>query len=645
MSIHTPVSPVAGQTRPGGLLFRLCAAGLMAAAPAAAEAFCDDALAGDSLRLRGKATYGAAWRAEDRDPALVFGANAAAVDGGSGSTLFGKNTDDGNLNHDKGDRAYSVFKALGVADLSCGDFAARLSALAWTDRVAADRDMPWGHSANRYVAGAELSDDGVPHRARFSGLALQEVWLQWGRSAAVPEGAASSSSDRVRDTQRWLRLGQQYIPWGAPTTRFGGGLEQVNAEDMQMRALPGTDEVTRTPYARLGEVDPMREGFVPAASALARWTEGRALIEGFYQFEFQPNVLPGCGRFDSFSDYVAAGCNRVYVGPFSDRSSQALGLFAERAPDVGPGGGGQFGFRLEYDSPIGRLSGYAANLHSRRYAVGAIRTGRVGAPLIPGDPAGQNVRYFLEYPEDVRLFGLGWSAPLNDGRTLLNLEYVMQPDQALRLNNTDMLNAFGCDPAFTLTPCAPTPLRAEADAVARGRRFSGYDRYRVSQLRLSASHEATGLLGAATVRLSGEVGVKHVSDLPSPLERRYGRSDAFGVGPLAGLPCTGSSVQCSTDGYVSSSAWAYRLRAEFDYGPLLPGTRVIPSLSWLHDVKGWSWDDAISEGRQALTVALRLQGERGGWFSELSWTGIGGGEYNVFRDRDVMRLVIGVRYD
>ena len=636
---------ISGQAQPGGLLFRLCAAGLMAASPAVAEAFCNDALAGDSLRLRGKATYGAAWRAEDRDPALVFGANAAAVDGGRGAPLFGKNTDDGNLNHDKGDRAYSVFKALGVADVSCGEFAARLSALAWTDRVAEDRDMPWGHSPNRYVAGAGLSDAGVPHRARFSGVALQEAWLQWGRSAAVPDVPAPVLSDGVRETQRWLRLGRQYIPWGAPATRFGGGLEQVNAEDMQMRALPGTDDVTRMTYARLGEVDPMREGFVPAASALARWTEGRAMIEGFYQFGFEPNVLPGCGRFDSFSDYVAAGCNRVYVGPFSDRQSQALGLFAERAPDVEPDGG-QYGLRLEYDSPVvGRLSAYAASIHSRRYAVGAIRTGRVGAPLIPGDPGGQNVRYFLEYPEDVRLFGLGWSAPLNEGRTLLNLEYVMQPDQVLRLNNTDMLNAFGCDPAFTLTPCAPTPLRAEAGAVARGGRFSGYDRYRVSQLRLGASHEAPGMFGTEKLRLSGEAGVKHVSDLPSPLERRYGRSDAFGVGPLTGIPCTGSSVQCSTDGYVSSSAWGYRLRAEFDYGVLLPGTRVMPSLTWLHDVKGWSWDDAISEGRKALTVMLRLQGERGGWFSELSWTDIRGGDYNVFRDRDVMRWVIGVRYD
>ena len=78
----------------------------------------------------------------------------------------------------------------------------------------------------------------------------------------------------------------------------------------------------------------MREGFVPAGSVLARWTEGPALFEGFYQYGFEPNVLPGCGRFDSLADYVADGCDRVYVGAMSDRLAQQTGLFARRAPDV-----------------------------------------------------------------------------------------------------------------------------------------------------------------------------------------------------------------------------------------------------------------------------------------------------------------------
>lgn len=637
MSRSAAVSFSCRARRPG-LLCRLIASAIVAGSSPAVEAFCNDTMAGDSLRLRGKATYGAAWRAADRTPAFVFGANAAALDGGSGAPLFGKNTDDGNLNYDKGDQVYSVFKALGVADLNCGEFAARMSALAWTDRVAAGRGMPWGHAPNGYVEGAELSDAGVPHRARYSGLALQEAWVQWGRSATVQDAPSAIRSDTARQTQRWVRLGQQYIPWGAPVTRFGGGLEQVNAEDMLMRALPGTDDATRLAYARTGEVDPMREGFVPAGSVLARWTEGPALFEGFYQYGFEPNVLPGCGRFDSLADYVADGCDRVYVGAMSDRLAQQTGLFARRAPDVEPGGGGQYGVRLQYDAFFGRIAFYAANIHSRRYIVSAIKSTRVGLPpLIPGDPGGQNVQYYLEYPEDIRLFGLSWSAVLNDDRTRLNVEYVMQPDQALRLNNTDMLNAFG-------STVAPTPLRTEADGLAPGARFSGYDRYRVSQLRLSGAHDQPRVLGADRMTVSGEVGVKSISGLPSPHERRYGRSDAFGLGPVNGA-CTGSAIQCSTDGYVSSSSWGYRLRIELEYAVSSSSLRLIPSLSWLHDVKGWSWDDAINEGRRGATTALRLQDRLDRWFSEVSWTAIWGGDYNPYSDRDVVRWAIGVRYE
>lgn len=583
----------------------------------------------DTLRLRGLAAYGAAWRAEDRNPDFVFAPNAAAAGAGKGSA-FARNTDDGNLNYDEGDLVYSVFKGLGVADVGCEPFAARVSAIVWTDRVAEGRDMDWGHVPNGYAAGATLSDAGAHHRARFSGAALQEAWVQIGRSARPGADPAPE--------QRWLRVGRQYIPWGVPFTRFGGGIEQVNAEDLQMRALPGTSDATATGYARISEVDPMREGFVPAGSVLARWTEGPALVEGFYQYSFEPNVLPGCGRFDSLADYAADGCDRVHVGTGSDRQAGALGLFARRAPDVDPSGGGQYGMRLQYDNAsFGRFSFYAANLHSRRYIVSAIKSGRVGPPLIPGDPGGQNVQYYLEYPEDIRLFALSWSAVFDGDRTRLNVEYTVQPDQALRVNNTDMLNAFA-------STVAPTPLRAEADALAPGARYSGFDRYRVSQLRLSGAHDEHGVLGAGRFTVSGEVGVKSVSGLPSPDERRYGRSDAFGLGPVNGV-CLGSALQCSNNGYVSSSSWGYRLRLEADYATPLPGLRVLPSLSWLHDVKGWSWDDAISEGRKATTLALRLQDAQARWFTDLSWTAIWGGDYNLYADRDVLRWVVGVRYD
>lgn len=583
-------------------------------------AFAADCAPDSMFNFRGLLTYGNAWRVEDRSADFVFSANAVAAHGGQGRSP-GKNTDDGNLNFSSGDRVYSVLKGLGVLDMTCGGVSGRLSAYAWTDRVAEDKGMSWGNMPNGYAAGGELSDAGAPRRAEYSGYAVQEAWLQLGSG-----------------TDRWLRLGRQLIPWGPPSSRLGGGVEQINAEDLQLKALPGTNERTSRSYARDVDVDPMKEGSVPAASLLARHAFGQAVIEGVYFLEFEPNVIPGCGRFDSYADYVAPGCNRVYVGQVSDRVSQQLGLFAKRAPDVKPGGSGQFGVRFQYtDEDIGRFNLYAANFHSRRYIVSAIKSGRAGPPLIPGDADGRNVRYFLEYPEDVRLFAASWGGEFDDKRGIFNLEYTMQPNQALRLNNTDMLNAFA-------STVASTPLRADASAVPTGAVFSGYDRYRVSQLRLSASHEGMRVLGASSMSLQGEVGVKFVHDLPDPSERRYGRSDAFGLGPVGGI-CVGTHVQCSTDGYVSSRAWGYRLKAELDYVGVLPGTHLMPSLAFLHDVSGWSWDDSINEGRKAVTLALRVQGVSSAWFGDLAWTSIWGGDYNVSSDRDTVRLVVGLRYD
>jgi hypothetical protein len=572
------------------------------------------------LSYRGLLTYGNAWRVEDRSADFVFAANALAAHGEQGRSP-GKNTDDGNLNFSSGDRVYSVIKGLGVVDMRCNSLSGRLSAYAWSDQVAEGKGMPWGHIPNGYMAGNELSDAGAPRRAEYSGYALQEAWLQIGTQP-----------------DQWLRVGRQTIPWGPPASRLGGGVEQINAEDIQLKALPGVNERSDRSYSRNVDVDPLKEGSVPAASLLARHSFDSTVVEGIYFLDFEPNVIPGCGRFDSYADYVAPGCNRVYVGNGSDRESAQQGLFATRAPDVRPDRHGQYGVRLQYTREgVGRFNLYAANFHSRRYIVGAVKSGRAGPPLIPGDPDGRNVRYFLEYPEDIRLYAASWAGEFDEKRGVFSLEYTVQPNQALRLNNTDLLNAFG-------STLAPTPLRAEADAVAAGATFSGYDSYRVSQLRLSIGHDGRGVLGATGMSLQGEIGLKFVHSLPDPAQRRYGRSDAFGLGPVGGV-CAGTSVQCSTNGYVSSRAWGYRVKLELDYANVVPDVRLMPSIALLHDVKGWSWDDAINEGRKAATFALRIEGKSSGWFGDLAWTTIWGGDYNVSKDRDVARLTVGLRYD
>lgn len=121
--------------------------------------------------------------------------------------------------------------------------------------------------------------------------------------------------------------------------------------------------------------------------------------------------------------------------------------------------------------------------------------------------------------------------------------------------------------------------------------------------------------------------------------RRYGRAD-FGTGPVRGVACAGDALTCSNDGFVSPVAWGYRVRAAASFRPG-DGVRIAPSLAFGHDVRGWSYDGNLLEGR--LTATLALRAEYGRTFTELSWSPIWGGDYNALKDRSWASAFLGVR--
>ena len=139
---------------------------------------------------------------------------------------------------------------------------------------------------------------------------------------------------------------------------------------------------------------------------------------------------------------------------------------------------------------------------------------------------------------------------------------------------------------------------------------------------------------------------KRVLSLPDPALRRYGRPEQFGTGPIAGM-CTVTAIdaarQCTVAGYVSASAWAYKLRLEARVTDLAPGWKAAVSAQFTHDVKGWSHDFLLSEGRKAMQLALRLE-HRQRYFAELLATPVWGGAYNNQIDRDQLALAVGIRF-
>lgn len=564
--------------------------------------------AGDAkVSAKATITFGTAYRTEERDPGLLPAQNATAVFGLPATAVGGRNSDDGNLNYAKGDRVYSVLKGVGDIEVKHGNWGALVRAKAWKD-YAMDADRPWGNIPNGYVANAPLGDTGFAHRAKFSGAALQDAYVYGNFSAGGPLS---------------VRLGNQLVPWGTGVT-IAGGLAAINPLDLPAIRRPGAvPEETRVPFPALHA----RYGL-----------DSQTGIEGFYQFRFEPTVLDGCGTFFAGTDYIPEGCNKVFVGAITDRAALAAGSFIKRADTRDPSSSGQLGLGLTHkaDAIKTDFGVYFAQYHNRTPNVDVIKSGRPAgsAPLIPGDADGRNVQYFTMYAEKVRVFGLSFTSRLPQA-TLIG-EVTYRPNQPFGLNSVDLLNAFASNTAASL-------LRPDASGVAPGGLYEGFDRHKVTQAQLLVAKPVGAAVGAASLTLAAEAAVKYVNDLPDVTKRRYGRSDIFGLAPVAGTcvaPAT--DVQCSNDGFISRTSWGYRARAALAYPAVFPALDLYPTLTVGKDVKGWSYDSVFIQDRWFAVASLR--GEYLKRFTiELNYSPIGGGAYNIARDRGLWWFAIGIK--
>jgi len=614
----------AGLTAPASLLLAL--AGLP---PAQAGTF---DLGGGQLSYGGAVTLGQSRRASDRNPDVLNRLNAATV-GTPGTATGGRNQDDGNLNFEDGDAFSSVLKAYGQARWRRGGYALQLSAKAWYDHTLEQSLPRWGNLANGLRSDRPLSDAGFDRRSRFSGAVLQEAY------AEAEHGLGSATVN--------LRLGQQWLGWGEASL-LGGGVRMVDAIDTPAARRPGSVA---------------GENQVPALALRARlhWASGFRL-DAFVLGRFEPNASTVCGTFHSVADYLDGGCDKTMLGAAAnDRDNLAAGSYLRRSGVVKPSNGGQYGLSLGWGTPQGpwRAALYAANLHHRALLYNMIKTRRTaGAPALPNDPGGLNPMYEIEYAEDLRLFAIDASVRLAGG--VLSAEWSHAPNLPVPLNAGDLVGA------FTAVPSTPALLRADERATPPGGRFRGYDRLSVSDLRLGYGRSFAGLAGAELLQLRAQVAGKFVHDLPDVSVRRYRRPDVYGNGPVNGA-CTGApdSKQCSTEGYVTASAWGIRLRVAGQWR-VGPGWLLQPSFTFGQDLRGWSFDNVLGEGRRTLLAAVRLSsggaavgaaagsaagagegGRAGGGaalYGELSASRVWGNPFDNAADRDAVSVVLGWQF-
>lgn len=579
-------------------------------------------------------SVGASWSTAKPDRDLI-GVN----NGGKG---LSQTSDDGHLNFKRGETFSKIFKGIHDLELKYGDTGVFVRGKYWYDFELKDESREF----------KDISDHNRKEGAKSSGGQILDAFIYHNYSIADAPGS--------------VRFGKQVVSWGE-STFIGGGINSVNPIDVSAFRRPGAE---------------IKEGLIPVNMFyVSQSLTDNLSAEAFYQLEWDQTITDNCGTFFSQPDVIADGCSDNFR-LLSKRSVVAAGgglplmnafgvnineegVLVKRGPDRDARDSGQFGVAMHYNfEPLDTEFGaYFMNYHSRApifsargasaatyAAANALTTVPGASQLRPLIVAG-NSSYFVEYPEDIRLYGLSFSTTLATG-TAWSGELSYRPNAPVQLNTTDILYA-GVTPLLGLG--AASPLKGSADQD-----LNGYRRKEVTQFQTTFTHFFDQVMGASRLTLVGEVGVTHVGGLESSNKARYGRDPVYGPGQGAlcatlnsgtiagagpGTDASNRTANCNNDGFTTATSWGYRGRAIWEYPDVFAGVNLKPNVAWSHDVNGYSPGPGgnFEEGRKAVSLGLDAEYQNT-YTASLAYTNFFGGDYNTSVDRDFVALSFGANF-
>lgn len=600
-------------------------------------------------------SVGASWSTENANKNLIGSNN-----GGHG---LSQTSDDGHLNFKRGETFSKIFKGIHDLELKYGDTGVFVRGKYWYDFELKDENREF----------KDISDSNRKEGAKSSGGQILDAFVYHNYSIGDEPGS--------------VRFGKQVVSWGE-STFIQGGINSINPVDVSAFRRPGAE---------------IKEGLIPVNMFyLSQSITENLSAEGFYQLEWDQTVTDNCGTFFSQPDVISDGCDsnlavlRSRSGLNSSLTSAGLpagargaifntlaqrgvsfgnpdeGAVVRRGPDRDARDSGQFGVAMHYNfEPLDTEFGaYFMNYHSRApifsgkgapasaYSAAGLVGGLVGsgiplataralAPtLLPLVVAG-NSSYYVEYPEDIHLYGLSFSTTLPTG-TAWSGELSYRPNAPVQINTTDILYS-------GITPLNPSVsvLQGRPDTDQKG-----YRRKEITQLQTSFTQFFDQVMGAERLTVVGEVGWTHVGGLDSTSKIRYGRDPSYGPGPLPNGQCatlnagtlTGAAQNnltryCEDDGFTTSNSWGYRARAIWDYNSVFAGVNLRPNVAWSHDVKGYSPGPGgnFEEGRKAVSLGLDAEYQNT-YTAALAYTNFFDGKYTTVDDRDFVSLSFGMNF-
>jgi len=534
-------------------------------------------------------SIGASWSTTDRDMDLV-----GVTNGGTGYTQTG---DDNRLNFKKGETFSKIFKGVHDLELRYRDSGAFIRGKYWYDFELKDESRLF----------KDISDSNRKTAAQSSGAQILDAFIYRNYVAGDLPGT--------------VRFGRQVVSWGE-STFIGNSINAINPLDAAALRRPGAE---------------LKEGLIPVNMVyLSQGLSDQLSVEGFYQLEWDQTIVDNCGTFFA-SDVLADGCDMNYtVGTtsFSPAQQAALraaygidttseGVVVRRAGDRDARDSGQYGVALRWLADAAEYGVYFMNYHSRTPNVTLQNAdlASIGAALGAGASAQAVLlgrgSYYLEYPEDIRLYGASFSTTLPTG-TAWSGEISYRPNAPLQINTTDLTQR--------LATTVVAGGAAAADQVHRG-----YNRKEMTQLQTTFTHFIDQVLGAGRVTLVGEIGYLHIGGLESKRELRYGRDSIYGL----------DNARYGNDGFATANSWGYRLRGMANYSNVFAGVNLTPNITLSHDVQGYS--PVFNEGSKAVSIGLDAEYQNT-YTVSLSYTDFFGGDYNTLVDRDFLALSVGMNF-
>ncbi|PTD95954.1 DUF1302 domain-containing protein [Pseudothauera lacus] len=518
-------------------------------------------------------SLGGLWRMQDRDRSLVGIAN--------GGTARSVNEDDGNLNYSRGSLVSLTAKATHDLEINYRNFGA-------------------------FVRASYFYDDAVMSKSGLSSKAKSQTGKDFEFLDVYVRGRFDVGG---RDLN--VRLGRQVVNWGE-STFIQNGINVLNPVNVSRLRIPGSE---------------LREGLMPTNMFwLSQDVTDRLSVEATLMLEWEKTKIDPAGTFFSSNDFLSPGGQTVFIG-FGRRNDLRDGVvpanpavlnddgpaWAPRAKDRNARNSGQYGIALRYfaDQLNGTEFGlYHVKYHSRT----PVASGVAGTPtflhpnpvigLVPG-----TARYFAEFPEDIKLWGLSFNT-LGPWGIALQGEYSYRSNQPLQIAAPELLlAALG---QSSQIPASNLIVRSDGSVEIRG-----YERVKMQQFQLSGTKAVPRVLGADQLVMVGEVGYTRLT-LPSGIP-----FNAQGVFLPASGSATATSFGSTQPYFATKNSWGYRLVARADYPNMIGGATVSPRFAFSHDVKGRS--PTFNEGAKAITLGLGFNYQQR-WQADIAYTNFFGGK-------------------